>query len=142
MENSIDEARKQGQNEAWELARRIDSISGEGYIPAVVLDEIFNTTCTEEILKNFSYAEAAEKVKAWEEKNAIKVGDVICSSGNIGVVVDCVPNFYRVVSPKGYSQFWGAKDCTKTGRTLPIMDWLRQIGETDQQNQEDGGNEK
>ncbi len=64
-----------GQQEAWELARKI---AYDGYRNNE-LKEIFGSVCLDDIF-NLTYTEAAEKVAEWErKKEEISVGDVLSS---------------------------------------------------------------
>lgn len=121
-----------GQNEAWELAQRIAKDECSGGLSTKEREEIFKSvSCRYPIIDN-TYAEAAEKVRAWEESKNLKIGVVVKNKedGCIGVITgldyDC--SLYSVITDKGYSKLWYTYDCTETGRTLPVKDWLRQIG--------------
>lgn len=72
----IESARVAGQQEAWELARKI---AYDGYRNNE-LKEIFGSVCLDDIF-NLTYTEAAEKVAEWEQKKEeICVGDVFLSN--------------------------------------------------------------
>lgn len=121
--------RKAGQEEAWELAKKIVSIRHDSESVTVAL---FNTQSITDIFKCNTYNQAAEKVKTWEESKNFKIGGVVKNKedGCIGVITgldyDC--SLCSVITDKGYSKLWYTYDCTETGRTLPVEDWLRQIG--------------
>lgn len=76
----IEQARAEGQNEAWELARKI--VLTNGYSDDD-LYEIFNCCGLHKVLKDFTYQEAATKVEEWENaKEEIKRGDIIRNKYN------------------------------------------------------------
>lgn len=122
--------RKAGQDEAWKLARKIASDPPEGFTTEEY-EEIFGFKAFfESVFKNYTYAEVVEKIKKWEEwekKDKIKIGDVVTYEGIIGVVTEVDGKCYSVLDGNGYSRTCHASMCVKTGRTLPVQDWLRQI---------------
>ena len=72
----IESARVAGQEEAWELARKI---AYDGYRNNE-LKEIFGSVCLDDIF-NLTYTKAAAKIAEWERKNEeICVGDVLLSN--------------------------------------------------------------
>ena len=76
--DSIDEARAAGQEEAWELARKI--ICSPGYSISE-LKEIFGSKSISWCISCNTYSEAAAKVAEWEKtKEEICVGDVFLSN--------------------------------------------------------------
>ena len=75
-DNAFEAGLIRGQEEAWELARKI---AYDGYRNNE-LKEIFGSVCLDDIF-NLTYTEAAEKVVEWERKNEeICVGDVLLSN--------------------------------------------------------------
>lgn len=78
---------EKGLNDGWECAKKIGLTKGNGGIGVDSVKKIFKTTDIGEIMKNFSPQEAIKKLKAWEEKQEVRVGDVISStSGSVAVV--------------------------------------------------------
>lgn len=131
---NIKQARAEGQNEAWELARKIASTAGG--LSSSELVEIFNSFLPRDILSENTYPEAAAKVSQWEKaKEEIKVGDVYMSRvGNYFVI-------YDIDHEKGIAKIlWSdlsnsARELDdikeyyiKTGRHIDIDSFLRQIG--------------
>ena len=132
---NIKQARAEGQNEAWELARKIASTAGG--LSSSELVEIFNSFLPRDILSENTYPEAATKVAQWEKaKEEIKVGDVYMSRvGNYFVI-------YDIDHEKGIAKIlWSdlsnsARELDdikeyyiKTGRHIDIDSFLKQIGE-------------
>lgn len=69
---NLNMGRLAGQNEAWELARKIAPTAGG--LSSSELVEIFNAFLPRDILSNNTYQEAAAKVAQWEKaKEEIKV---------------------------------------------------------------------
>lgn len=129
----IEQARAEGQNEAWELARKIYLPDGfEGFAPSE-LEEIFGGDNTDWIVGGHSYPEAAAKVEAWEKaKEEIKVGDVLkdVASSNVKcVVTNMYPgNMAYLVFSDGSAGMHELENMKKTGRHIDIDSFLKQIG--------------
>ena len=69
----IEQARAEGQNEAWELARKIVRQPINGGYKLSEFEEIFSCGYISDIFEKFTYSEAATKVEAWEKaKKEIK----------------------------------------------------------------------
>ena len=130
----MESARITGQNEAWELARKI--VLKNGY-SAYDLHEIFNCCGSHQALEDFTYLEAAAKIAEWEKaKDEIKVGDVVESNNGNGeriAVIDVWSSFdglhFEGISSNGtLTVDASAKYYTKTGRHMDIDGFLKQIG--------------
>lgn len=131
----IENERAAGREEAWKLAGKIFDISDGGY-SIKELEKVFGTDSIYECFINLTYAEAAAKVEAYEKKNKkLNVGDVVeCMEKGEEYVVTCIADDFRswnvAINKRGdyiafKSETSGVK---KTGRTLPVSDWLKQIG--------------
>ena len=126
---AFNNGRLAGQNEAWELARKIAVIPKDGGYGGSKLIEIFNTALNNEIF-NLTYPEAAAKVAEWEKaKEEIKVGDVVSREGLYGVVKSVSDDWLNGITASGISFQWLKRKCTKTGRHIDIDSFLKQIGE-------------
>ena len=126
----IEQARAEGQNEAWELARKIYLPDGfEGFAPSE-LEEIFGGDNTDWIVGGHSYPEAAAKVEAWErQKEEICIGDVVrYTDGTYGAVLQN-GHMLSVMLKDGSTTPWHKDCCRKTGRHIDIDSFLKQIGE-------------
>lgn len=132
---NIEQARAEGQNEAWELARKLSRMEIDDKIQeAFNLEYSFALTVIEQI----TYPEAAAKVEAWEKaKEEIKVGDVYES--NIGSRCFAIRNIDEETNnveilwidlASGNRAFEEIKkNYTKTGHHIDIDSFLKQIGE-------------
>ena len=136
LKPNYENIRAVGQNEAWELARKIAVIPKDGGYGGSKLIEIFNTALNNEIF-NLTYPEAAAKVAEWEKaKEEIKVGDVVESNNGNGeriAVIDVWPSFdglhfEGISSNRTLTIDASAKYYTKTGRHIDIGSFLNQIG--------------
>ena len=126
---AFNNGRLAGQNEAWELARKIAVIPKDGGYGGSKLIEIFNTALNNEIF-NLTYPEAAAKVAEWEKaKEEIKVGDVVSHEEKYGVVISEGTICFRGFTDDGTPFEWYKERCTKTGRHIDIDGFLKQIGE-------------
>ena len=130
----IEQARAEGQNEAWELARKIYLPDGfEGFAPSE-LEEIFGGDNTDWIVGGHSYPEAAAKVSEWEKaKEEIKVGDILEDIADRSV--KCVAtnlypnNMAYLVFSDGSAGMNELDNFKKTGRHIDIDGFLKQIGD-------------
>lgn len=76
-----DELYNKGLNDAWELARKIIIQPDDGGYTAQELAEMFRTVVPSAVIADFAPQEALAKVKDYEERNEIKVGDVVRLKG-------------------------------------------------------------
>lgn len=86
-----------GQNEAWDLARKILKLPGLGGYTDQELCEIFNfgaVPVISDLIRRYTYQEVADKVKKWEETANIRVGDVLVSPTNFKALVTCIGDDY------------------------------------------------
>ena len=130
---NLNMGRVAGQNEAWELARKIAVVPKEGGCTGRELFEIFNTATISKIF-SLTYPEAAAKVEAWEKaKEEIKVGDIFQDNdGNNAIVTSIKGNTVYYMWDDGDTRSGFAEDVkkhfTKTGRHIDIDSFLKQIG--------------
>ena len=127
---SLSGGRIAGQNEAWELARKI--VLTNGYSDDD-LYEIFNCCGLHKVLKDFTYQEAATKVEEWEKaKEEIKDGDVLegIYDNNIKCIVTslCHYNMAYLVFDDGTTGVYDLDNFKKTGKHIDIDSFLKQIG--------------
>ena len=122
-----------GQNEAWELVRKIFDMETNDIEDIFIKEDAWNLGT---VLNNYTYQEAAAKVDEWEKaKEEVKVGDVYRSRvGNYFVI-------YDIDHEKGIAKIlWSdlsnsARELDdikeyyiKTGRRIDIDSFLKQIG--------------
>ena len=101
---ALEEARQDGQNEAWELARKIITAPIKGGYTHADLKDIFGLDYVSGCFEANSYREAVDKVQQWEEKkaNTIHVGDVLLSPANTKALVTCImPGYIYLVYSDG-----------------------------------------
>ena len=127
----FNDGRLAGQNEAWELARKI--VLKNGY-SAYDLHEIFNCCGSHQALEDYTYPEAVAKVAEWEKaKEEIKVGDIYRSETGNYVAIRTTDGEKGVAKILFMSNGEVTPDyiksyCTKTGRHIDIDGFLKQIG--------------
>ena len=125
---NIEQARAEGAEEAWELARKIYLSEEEGGYDGAELFEIFDEVGLSDIYR-LSYPEATAKVAEWERaKEEIKVGDVVSHEEKYGVVISEGTICFRGFTDDGTPFEWYKERCTKTGRHIDIDRFLNQIG--------------
>jgi hypothetical protein len=88
------EGLKDGQNEAWELARKIVSSPNNGGYTCPELKDIFGTGLAGNCFRDNTYQEAADKERKWKETANIRVGDVLVSTGNLKALVTYIGDNY------------------------------------------------
>ena len=121
--------------EAWEIARKIVLLEGEGGIPSKDMVHMFGVKFTREIIKKYSEHEVKAKIDAWKSENDIEVGDVITPkeghyrAGEYGLVV-CINSVGQIgVNYPGNDYVLYEKyNVKKTGRHIDIEGLLKQIG--------------
>ena len=122
----MESARIAGQNEAWELVRKIFDMETNDIEDIFIKEDAWNLGT---VLNNYTYPEAAAKVAEWEKaKEEIKVGDVVSREGVYGVVKSVSDDWLNGITASGISFQWLKRKCTKTGRHIDIDRFLNQIG--------------
>ena len=127
----IESVRDAGQEEAWELARKI---AYDGYRNNE-LKEIFGSVCLDDIF-NLTYSEAAAKVSAWEQKKEeVCVGDVLLSKT---MREKCIVTSFAKLENTAYILWMdgssGKRDTNKLKEEfekighIDVDAWLAQIG--------------
>ena len=126
----IEQARTEGQEEAWKLALKLKYMDYEDKVECFDL-EYDGKEKWIEIMEKYTYTEAAAKVADWKKaKEEICVGDVV-SINNVnqnGVVICDDFNVVSVITPNGSVIIREKNKCTKTGRHIDVDAWLAQIG--------------
>ena len=129
----IEQARAEGQNEAWELAKKITCQPINGGFDRSEFEEIFDEGYISDIFEKYTYTEASKKVAEWEKtKEEIKVGDVL--EGIYDNMLKCVvtnlytDNIAYLVFDDGTAGFHELDNFKKTGRHIDIDGFLKQIG--------------
>ena len=127
---AFNNGRLAGQNEAWELARKIFDMETNDIEDIFITEDAWNLGT---VLNNYTYQEAAAKVAEWEKaKEEIKVGDVLedVASSNVKcVVTNMYPdNMAYLVFSDGSAGMHELENMTKTGRHIDIDNFLKQIG--------------
>ena len=131
---SLHGGRIAGQNEAWELARKITCQPINGGFKRSDFEEIFDEGYISDIFKKYNYYEAAAKVAEWENaKEEIKRGDIIRNKYNTSskfcvTDIGCDGHLYGVgryglIYSNQDPEYW-----KKTGRHIDIDSFLKQIG--------------
>jgi hypothetical protein len=119
-----DELYNKGLNDAWELAKKIEISSYDGGYTGKELMEMFGTISFNKIFADLTPQEALAKVKEYEERNEIKVGDVVKSkSSNIERIVTRVTetNIYFLFRDGSCGSYTN-KNLEKTGEHFDNID--------------------
>ena len=130
----IEEAKAEGADAAWELARKITCQPINGGFNRSEFEEIFGYSYISDIFKKYTYYEAAAKVAEWEKiKEKIKRGDIIrnkysTSSKFCVTDIGCDGHLYGVGRYGLTYSNKNTEDWEKTGRHIDIDGFLKQIG--------------
>ena len=127
----INDGRLAGQNEAWELVRKIFDMETNDIEDIFIKEDAWNLGT---VLNNYTYQEAAAKVAEWEKIKEIKVGDILedRDEGNKVIVTSLKGRVICLLWDDGrigttYVEL--AKGIFRnTGRHIDIDSFLKQIG--------------
>ena len=129
-----EQARAEGQNEAWELARKITCQPINGGFNRSEFEKIFDEGYISDIFEKYTYQEAAAKVTEWEKARAkilVKAGDVLENiyDRNVKcVATNLYPNnMAYLVFYDGTAGMNELDNFKKTGRHIDIDSFLKQI---------------
>ncbi len=133
LKPNYENIRAKGQNEAWELAKKITCQPIKGGFKRSEFEEIFGYDYVSDIFEKYTYQEAAAKVAKWEkEKAKIKTGDIledIYDSNVKCAVTNLYPNNKAyLVFDDGTAGIHELDNFKKTGRHIDIDSFLKQIG--------------
>lgn len=122
-----DEAYNKGLDDAWELAKKIVLPDHLGGYTVDELKDIFGKNTFASLMNTFSPQEALAKVKAYEEYNEIKVGDVVRSKGcNVEGIITKISEIkiYRLFKDGSCDSISTKvkEDLEKTGRHFDSID--------------------
>ena len=127
---NLNMGRVTGQNEAWELVRKIFDMETNDIEDIFITEDAWNLGT---VLNNYTYQEAAAKVEEWErQKEEIKAGDVFeFTSGGKAVVMKVYEDGeVALFFPDGGCGIYEPHESWhKTGRHIDIDGFLKQIGE-------------
>lgn len=126
--NDVLHTTDEGLNDAWELARKITLSTSDGGYSCEELENIFGYRSPASIFKAFTPQEALAKVKAYEERNKIKVGDVIRLKGNTHEAIVTRANeinIYYLFRDGSCGWFHVEKDFEKIGHFDSIDEFMR-----------------
>lgn len=127
---NLNMGRRVGQNEAWELVRKIFDMETNDIEDIFIKEDAWNLGT---VLNNYTYQEAAAKVAEWEKaKEEIKAGDVFeFTSGGKAVVMKVYEDGeVALFFPDGGCGIYEpGESWHKTGRHIDIDSFLKQIRE-------------
>lgn len=130
----IEEAKVEGAEAAWELARKI-ILTGKGFYSDEDLKEIFEYAFNgRTVMRNYTYKHAAAKVAEWEKaREEVKEGDIVRCKSDTSVEfcvteINCHGHLYGIGRNGGTYSNKNPKNWEKTGRHIDIDGFLKQIG--------------
>ena len=125
-ERERDAVYQKGLNDAWEAARKIETMTNLECCDAFQVSDGF-------ILNQTTASEAIEKLKAYEQQNEIRVGDEVVWEGDKGVVTKIVTDgktFLMLDAYGGWLLRIKKQEAVKTGRHFPqVAELLKQMQE-------------
>ena len=134
LSNYTEQARVEGQNEAWELARKITCQPINGGFNRSEFEEIFDEGYISDIFEKYTYSEATAKVAEWKKAKAkilVKAGDVLENiyDSNVKCIVTnlCPDNIAYLAFDDGTTGVCELNNFKKTGRHIDIDGFLKQI---------------
>ena len=119
-------ASEMSADEAWEIAKKFNSLSGDALI------EIFDTDDIPYILDNLTFWNIKEKIEEWES-NKIEVGDFVEFEGRALLVTSILGEYCCGIDMNGIVYSEKKKYTKKTGRHINIDKILKEIGDADVQ---------
>ena len=133
LKPNYENIKAKGQNEAWELAKKITCQPIKGGFKRSEFEEIFGYDYVSDIFEKYTYQETATKVAEWKKaKEEIKIGDVLEDIYNSNVkciITNLYPNNKAyLVFDDGTAGMHELDNFKKTGRHIDIDGFLRQIG--------------
>ena len=129
------EAYQRGLDDAWEAARKIVGYTDQGALTLGALAEIFGTSSHSRIVRDNTAQEVIDKIKAYEEKQRIRVGDEVAFHHDDGrpdtvVVVTYIGQDGFIDGMDGRGAQYAHKNptkWTKTGRHFDIASILEDM---------------
>ena len=131
LKETAEQARAEGQEEAWKLALKLRYMDYEDKVECFGLGYDRKEKWVE-IMEKYTYTEAAAKVAEWErKKKEIYVGDIVeFTNGTKAVVIKVYEDgeVALLFSDGGYGTYRPHKNWHKTDRHIDVDAWLAQIG--------------
>lgn len=119
-----------GANEVWEAAKRLAVAPKDGGLTSGQIEEIFGEYLSLfDIFFKYSVQEVLERLKAWDERDIITVGDEVTEDGDLTYIVTRIyQGCYDAICPDGavYHDLDMA-DKHKTGRHFDIKEILGKL---------------
>ncbi len=125
---SIEEAYRSGIDDAWEAMSTILHIS-KYELKEVGLPVSSIGSCIVEILSRYTGVETVNKIRAWKEREKIKVGDEVTEDGELTYIITRIYlGCYDAICPDGavYHDL-DIADKHKTGRHFDIEEILGKL---------------
>lgn len=114
-----------GLNDLWTLAKKISLMERDGGYSCEELKNIFDYRNPESVLKTFTPQEALAKVKEYDKRNEIKVGDVVKLKGisHESIVTRVTETtLYRLFKDGSCTSEFYKEDFVKTGKHYDSID--------------------
>ena len=128
---NLNMGRRVGQNEAWELVRKIFDMETNDIEDIFIKEDAWNLGT---VLNNYTYQEAAAKVAEWERaKEEVKAFMDKLTCDKLSDIISHNNAENKALNNPMYwwagSVSWRLENMKKTGRHIDIDGFLKQIGE-------------
>lgn len=126
---------QKGLKDAWEAARKIVLPGDVSGIYLADLEEIFDRSSLQDVIKDYSASECIEKIRQYErgKEEHIHIGDEVIATSGKAVVIEVIDDgqTVRYMYPDTIAGSNKACNVTRTGRHFPeIAEVLAKMGET------------
>lgn len=123
---------EKGLSDAWEAAKKICLSPYDGGIEADVIKEIFGMT-HDIVMEKSTPQEAVDRLKEWEEKHDIKVGDVVTFENKNGkfLVTECLDGVLHCIDSEMTTYARKYDEVAKTGKRIDLSELLNGLEEKD-----------
>ena len=131
LKQNYENIRAKGQNEAWELVRKIFDMETNDIEDIFIKEDAWNLGT---VLNNYTYQEAAAKVAEWEKaKEEIKAFMDKLACDKLSDIISHNNAENKTLNNPMYwwagSVSWRLENMKKTGRHIDVDSFLKQIGE-------------
>lgn len=132
FQDGFQDGHELGANEVWEAVKRFVIAPKDGGLTSEQIEEIFGEyQSLLDIFYNFSVQEVLEKLKAWDERDIITVGDEVTEDEELTYIITRIyQGCYDAICPDGavYHDL-DIADKHKTGRHFDIKEILGKLGD-------------
>lgn len=124
---------EKGLSDAWECAKKVYLDVDKGGLNIDELGSVFGKSNPSSLMQDLTPQEAINKLKAWEEKQEIKAGDVIVSPSGSEAIVHLIDSSGNLGCIDGKEQFFiensRKKLWKRTGKHIDLTEIFKELEE-------------